>query len=221
MIDRFSLSTEPVHIAEQFQVIKTLKTAEQRYNISPTQQTVIVMNDRHQVRSLQRARWGLYPFWARDAVNTAHNEVGHKKFLGDMIRRQRCIIPSTGFYGKKQIGVEKDPRFMHVVVKNRPLFGIAGMYDCWRTPSGEEAIAFTMLTADLSGPMSTWQSKVPIILDEEGMEQWLNPELREWNPLRKHIVPLDSYVMHAYPVTNAVHNEQYESPDCIREIDYA
>lgn len=107
---------------------------------------------------------------------------------------------------------------MHIVIPNEEVFGIAAIYDCWRSPSGEELRAFTMITAPTSGAMSSWQSRVPVILDEEGVEDWLNPRLTELNRLRRHMEAMDSYLMRAYPVTNEAQHEGFESPDCIREI---
>ncbi len=221
MIERFSLSAETNRITDKFHVIKTILSDSPRFNITPTKDAAIIMNDRHDVRSLQSARWGLYPFWAKDAVNTSYDQLTQKAFLGRMLRRQRCVIPCSGFYGQKHIGEERDPRAMHVVLPSRPLFGIAGIYDCWRAPNGEEVRAFTMITAEMAGTMSIWQPNVPVILDEDGIEDWLSPSIKDINQLRTHLVPLDSYFMRAYPVTNAVNDERYDSPDCIREIDYA
>jgi len=107
---------------------------------------------------------------------------------------------------------------MHIVIPNEGVFGIAGIYDCWKNAQGEELRAFTMITAPTSGAMSSWQDNVPVILDEEGVEDWLNPRITELNGLRKHLEAMDSYLMRAYPVTNEVQDEWYESPDCIREI---
>lgn len=221
MINRFSLSAETGKIVDKFHVRKALQSDTQRFNITPTHSAAIIMNDRHEVRTLQQARWGLFPFWAKDAVNTSYDQMTRKAFLGRMLSRQRCVIPCSGFYGQKQAGHERDARAMHIVLTGKPLFGIAGIFDRWRSPGGEEIRAFTMLTAEMSGAMSVWQPNVPIILDEEGIEEWLHPYIHQIDQLRKHLVPLDSYFMRAYPVTNAVRDDQYESPDCVREIDYA
>lgn len=218
MIERFSLAAEVGEIVEQFGVRKVLKGHANRFNVSPTQTVSIVMNDRHDQRVLQESRWGLFPFWAKESVNADHAVLPEKPFLHRMLRRQRCVIPCSGFYGQKTFGQERDPRAMYTTVPSRPLLGVAGIYDCWRHVNGKEVRAFTMLTAAASGPMSAWQPRVPVILDEEGIEDWLNPKQTEFSRLRKHLEALESYMMRSYPVTNAVRDEWYESPDCILEI---
>lgn len=218
MIERFSLTAEMSDIVEMFQVRKVIQGHTNRFNVAPTQTVSIVMNDRFDQRSMQESRWGLFPFWAKDAVNADHQTLSEKPFLARMLRRQRCVLPCSGFFGQKQFGKERDPRAMHIVVPSQQLFGIAGIYDCWRNVSGKEVRAFTMITAASTGAMSVWQPRVPVILDEEGIEDWLNPRITEFSSLRKHLEAMDSYLMRAYPVTNAVHDDLFESPDCIREI---
>lgn len=223
MIERISLQAEIYDVLEQFKANKVLQNHGQRYNVTPTQNVTVVMNDRHEQRVLQEARWGLFPFWAKDAVNTTKQAIGGKSFLLDLVKRNRCIIPCTGFYGSKHIGQERDARAMHIVMPGKPLFGVAGIYDCFRNAEGKETRVFTILTSETIGPMVSWQPSLPIILDEEGVEAWLNPKQRNFDLLKMHLPQLESYMLRAYPVTNAVHDDEYESPDCIRElgIDFA
>lgn len=218
MIERFSLTADIGDIVDMFQVSKVIRGYTNRFNVAPTQTVSIVMNDRFDQRTMQESRWGLFPFWAKDSVNAEHATLSEKPFLERMLRRQRCVLPCSGFFGQKQFGKERDPRAMHIVVPNQPLFGVAGIYDSWKNVNGQEVRAFTMITVPTSGTMSVWQPRVPVILDEEGIEDWLSPRITEFSGLRKHLEAMDSYLMRAYPVTNAVHDEWYESPDCIREI---
>lgn len=223
MIERFSLTAELSDMVELFQVGKVVRGYTNRFNVSPTQTVSIVMNDRFGQRTMQESRWGLFPFWAKDSVNADQATLSQKPYLARMLRKQRCVVPCSGFFGRKQLGRERDPRAMHIVLPNQPVFGMAGFYDSWKDARGQEVRAFTIITAPSSGPMSVWQPRVPVILDEEGMEDWLNPRMTEFAGLRKHLEGMDSYLMRSYPVTNAVHDDLYESPDCIREVrlDYA
>lgn len=218
MIERFSLTAELGEMVDRFRIMRVVEGHTNRFNVSPTQTVSIIMNDRHNTRVLQESRWGLFPFWAKDSVNADHVTLSEKPFLQRMLRRQRCVIPCSGFYGQKTFGNERAPRAMHTIVPTQSLLGIAGIYDCWRHVNGKEVRAFTMLTAAASGAMSVWQPRVPIVLDEEAAEDWLNPKLTEFGKLRKHLEAMDGYLMRSYPVTNAVHDEWYEAPDCIREI---
>lgn len=218
MIERYSITADVGDMVEAFHVHKLIHCYSNRFNVAPTQTVSIVMNDRWGQRTMHDARWGLFPFWAKDSVNADVSTLPEKKFFDRMLRRQRCIVPCSGFFGWQNDGLHKDPRAMHIVVPHQRLFGIAGFYDAWRNYSGNEVRAFTMITAPSSGAMSQWQPRVPIIMDEDGMEDWLNPRINDYRSLRKHLEPLDSYRLRAYPVTNAVGDEAYDSSDCVREI---
>ncbi|GKU77976.1 SOS response-associated peptidase [Paenibacillus sp. L3-i20] len=218
MIERFSLTAELDAIVERFGVNRIVQGHTNRFNVAPTQTVSIVMNDRHNVRVLQEARWGLFPFWARDSVNADQEKVMEKPFFQRMLSSQRCVIPCSGFFGQKKFQKERDSRAMHTIVPSQPLLGVAGIFDRWRHVNGKEVCAFTMLTAAASGSMSVWQSQVPVILDEEGIEDWMNPSIKEFSKLRKHLEAMEGYLMRSYPVTNAVYDERYEAPDCIHEI---
>ncbi|MFF2483140.1 SOS response-associated peptidase [Paenibacillus sp. NPDC058071] len=218
MIERYSITADIGDMVEAFQVQKLIHCYTNRFNVAPTQTVSIVMHDKLGTRVMHDARWGLFPFWAKDSINADYSGLTGKRFFDRMLRKQRCVVPCSGFFGWQKPDSEKEPRAMHIVVPHQRLFGIAGIYDEWRNYSGKLVRAFTMITAPSSGAMSQWQPQVPIILDEDGLEDWLNPTITEFRSLRKHLEPLESYRMRAYPVTNAVGDEAYESPDCIREI---
>lgn len=218
MIERFSMTAEMGEMVDKFGITKVIAGHKNRFNVAPTQTVSIIMNDRHDARVLQESRWGLFPFWAKDSINADYTAMHAKPYMHHMLKRQRCVIPCSGFYGQKTFGTERAPRAMHTVVPSQPLLGIAGIYDCWRASNRKEVRAFTMLTAAASGSMSVWQPTVPVVLDEEGVEDWLNPKLSEFSKLRKHLDAMEAHLMRSYPVTNAVHDEWYEAPDCIREI---
>ncbi|MFD1955012.1 SOS response-associated peptidase [Paenibacillus thailandensis] len=218
MIDKFSITADIADWVEAFRVQKIIRCYTKRFNVSPTQNVSIVMNDRWEQRSINEARWGLFPFWAKDSVNADVDTFHRKPYFERMLRKQRCVVPCTGFYGWRVFGKEKAPRAMHVVAPGRPLLAVPGFYDVFKNAQGQEIRAFTMITAASSGPISTWLPRLPVVLDEEGVEEWLDPAVHDVRPLRKHLEPLEFHQLRAYPVTNNIGDESYDSPDCIREI---
>ncbi|AJY74456.1 SOS response-associated peptidase [Paenibacillus beijingensis] len=218
MCERYSLTAEVSEIMDMFGVVKAGRCYTNRYNIAPTQTVSIVMNDRHEQRIIDDCRWGLFPFWAKDAVNADAVRLESRSYFDGMLKRGRCVVPGSGFYGWRRTEGEKAPRAMHIIVPGRNLFGMAGLYDEWRSPGGELMRAVTLVTVPSAGPMALWQERLPVVLDQEGMSDWLNPSVKEFGLLRKHLQPLEPFQLRSYPVTNAIRDEQYESPDCITEI---
>ena len=76
-----------------------------RYNIAPTQDVLVVIDDgATKQRRGEMMRWGLVPFWAKDAkigyslINAKAETVAEKPAFRDAFKKRRCIIPADGFY---------------------------------------------------------------------------------------------------------------------------
>ena len=75
-----------------------------RYNIAPTQDVVAIRQSADGQRSASLLRWGLVPHWAKDAsignrmINARGETLAQKPAFRQAFRRQRCIVPASGFY---------------------------------------------------------------------------------------------------------------------------
>lgn len=218
MIQRMALHTHLEDIQHYFNVHTIEKPHESKFNISPTQSVTMIMNNRHQTKVIDQARWGLFPYWAPNSVNTTVKAILHKDYLHTLARRNRCIIPCTGFYGQRQFTEEKEQRAMHIVNPGQTMFGIAAIYDTIVNANREEIKIFTIVTEEMTGPFSTWQARTPVIVHEDGIDAWLDRRNREIEPLLSTLVTLDSHILKAYPVTNQINDDYFENPDCVKEI---
>jgi putative SOS response-associated peptidase YedK len=60
-------------------------------------------------RSLDRLRWGLVPYWAKDekigfkTINTRAETVDTAHSFRSAFRKRRCLIPADGFYEWKKV----------------------------------------------------------------------------------------------------------------------
>ena len=75
---------------------------EPRYNLAPTETSVIVCNDEPQ--ALVPARFGLIPFWAKDPaigarmINARVETLTEKPAYRGPLRLRRALVPADGFY---------------------------------------------------------------------------------------------------------------------------
>jgi|SRR5882672_1437014 len=74
-----------------------------RYNIAPTQSVPVVRQDATRpVRSLSLVRWGLIPFWAKDAkagykmINARAETIAERPAFREPLEARRCLIPADG-----------------------------------------------------------------------------------------------------------------------------
>ena len=75
------------------------------WNLAPTDPIPIVRRDRDDgLRRLDVVRWGLLPYWAKDAklsystFNARGEEVAIKPIFRDAFKRRRCLVPLDAFY---------------------------------------------------------------------------------------------------------------------------
>src|SRR5205807_32546 len=95
----------PAEVARWFKTTGPIPNAQPRYNAAPTQDLPVVLRDRESgKRHLDALRWGLIPFWAKDAkigystINAMAESVGSKLAFRDAFKSRRCLVPADGFY---------------------------------------------------------------------------------------------------------------------------
>src|SRR5690348_9539996 len=105
MCGRFHQSTPAADIARAFNISGPLPNIRPRWNAAPTDRLPVVLLDRKTGRRrLEVLRWGLIPYWAKDAkigystINAAAETVATKPAFRDAFHDRRCVVPVDGFY---------------------------------------------------------------------------------------------------------------------------
>ncbi|MFC5985795.1 SOS response-associated peptidase [Marinicrinis lubricantis] len=215
MCERFSLNAELDEITQLFRVDSIALSYKHRYNISPTTTIPAVISHEHG-RQLEEFRWGLVPYWARDSINADCHEIQHKPIFERILRKQRCLIPCSGLFGWREEGKVKQP--MRIVLKGKKVFGMAGIYDVWRTAGGEIVRTCTILTTPASYEVSEYIERVPVVLENEGVDVWLDRTITNKQALRPIFGALQQAEFEIYPVSSVVTNTNYDGPDCIERV---
>jgi putative SOS response-associated peptidase YedK len=145
MCGRYVSVSSPSLLAAHFGV-EEVRTddVEANYNVAPRAEVPIVAVSR-EVRVLDRVRWGLVPFWAKDVsigdklINARAETVAEKPAYRRAFERKRCIIPADGFYEWRAVegNKRKQPYFIRRT-DGEPL-AFAGLWDAWYDPAVEEA----------------------------------------------------------------------------------
>src|SRR5512146_261573 len=143
MCGRYRLTAKERYIAEHFGVEEEDVEWTPRYNIAPTQPVATVRQDRKEPRrKFALMRWGLIPFWAKDAsigartINAVSETAAEKPAFREAMQRGRCLIPADGFYEWKKLD-RKSKQPYCVTMADDSLFAFAGLWDRWRPPAGE------------------------------------------------------------------------------------
>lgn len=219
MCERFSLTTDMPELAREFRIDKVLTFYKPRYNVAPRQSVQVIVAEGRE-RWLDEFRWGLVPFWAKDAVNADSLMLEEKRAFKRIFTKNRCIIPCDGYYLWQTNADGKTKQPMRIVMNHRRAFGMAGLYDVWRSPSdGSELRTVTVLTTAPNRLVAPMSDRMPVILDAEGIDTWLDLSMKDRNRLRFLLRPLPSEQMRAYPVSQKVNDTAHEEPECIEELD--
>lgn len=102
--------------------------------------------------------------------------------------KKRCLIPSTGFYEPDKLNFVKQPYPWHYFeMKDNSIFSFAGLYDVWKYKNnGKEIHSYSIITTVPNTIVGKYHDRMPVILDKEDEEVWLNPDIDE----ASHLLPL-------------------------------
>src|SRR5262252_7404479 len=162
------------------------------YNLCPTQNSpVLRLVDGE--RRFEHMRWQLVPNWEPvfstklSTINGKSETVFDSPLFGELVSRQRCIVPISGFYEWKAEGQRKRPFKIHL--ENNAIMSVAGIWDTWRPGTPLERRSFSILTTSANRFMREIHDRMPVILDSASLSDWLNPEIGEEQDLKELMKP--------------------------------
>ena len=217
MCGRFTLTASPDDLKARFGVDPGDLDVTPRYNVAPTDNVLTVVN-RGQVRA-QMMRWGLIPFWAKDAkigsrmINARAESVVEKSAFREAFQRRRCLVVADGFYEWRKEGKLRVP--MRVILNSSEVFGFAGLWETWKAPDGELVRSCTIVTTVANSLLAPVHDRMPVILSREAEACWLDTSVTDTAELRELLLPYPSSEMHVYEVSPVVNKVDNDTPECI------
>lgn len=237
MCGRAALSAPPEDLREVFG-LDEVPTLAPRFNIAPTQPIPIVRVARTGGRKLELARWGLVPWWAEDPkignrfINARVESVATNRAFREAFARHRCLVVVDGFYewqkrettdAKGRVKIAKQPFFVRR--KDGKPFGMAGLWDTWKSKDGEIVESATVVTRGALGPIAALHDRMPLIVAPDAYDLWLASG--KGDPLAAaleqaggpdalpeivHAVPPEE--LEAFPVGTLVNDPKNDAPAC-------
>jgi putative SOS response-associated peptidase YedK len=221
MCGRFTLRTSGKVVADFFG-LSEIPNRPARFNIAPTQPVPAVrVGPEHEGRELALLRWGLIPGWATDRsignrmINARSDTVATKPAFRKAFRQRRCVIVADGFYEWNKLNGRKQPYYIRL--KDGGPFAFAGLWEHWNR-GGAHIDSCTMLTTDANEVVSSIHDRMPVILEPEDYDLWLDPEVQDAKKLEPLLVPYTSEGMAAYPVGALVNNPKADDPKCVEPV---
>ncbi|NIS75135.1 MAG: SOS response-associated peptidase [Deltaproteobacteria bacterium] len=219
MCGRFVLFSNVTVISRELNIHQVPFDFAASYNIAPGQDVVAVIN-RGAGNELVTFRWGLIPFWSKDPkignrmINARGETVTEKASFRTPFKKRRCLIVADGFYEWRKEGKGKVP--VYVFLKSRRPFGLAGLFDSWNSPAGEEISTCTIITTEANELLRQVHDRMPVIIPQESRGLWLDTASGDAKSLTKLLVPYPSDLMDHHDVSRFVNSPKNNSPVCIQ-----
>ncbi len=219
MCGRYRLSRRKQFVDEYFDSVSDGCEWTPRYNIAPTQPVPVVrQNPKEPIRELSLMRWGLIPPWAKDSsaaasmINARSETVGTKPAFRDALKSRRCLIPADGFYEWQRVGKTKQPYCFEV--GNAQIFAFAGIWDRWKNPSGNWMTTCSILTTTPNTVTSAVHDRMPVILDPDSYDLWLDPGMQDASAASELLKPFGAQFMRCYPISTRINHVANDDEDC-------
>lgn len=215
MCGRYQLAIDPAQLEVVF-AAAVRGEFRPGYNNAPTQTQPVV---RHEdgARVIRPMRWGLVPHWAKDPkignrmINARSETVADKPAYRSPFKRQRCLVPATGFYEWKRQGKAKIPHLIRL--RESRVFAMAGIWSSWHKGEGDAPLeTFSILTTDPRGALDGLHDRMPVIVHPDHWDVWMDPTSERDTLLGLTGAP-PADVLEIYPVDPKLNNVRNQGPE--------
>ena len=222
MCGRYTLKSGGDAITTLFGLAEELEI-EPRYNIAPTQQIPVVLEDAsNDGRALEMMHWGLIPSWSKDPsigarmINARAETVAEKPSYRSAFKRRKCLIVADGFYEWKKTADGKQPYYLRL--EGGDPFGFAGLWESWCMDGGDEMRSATIITTEPNEVAAEVHNRMPVILPPELYDAWLEPDNDDREELLSMLTPYPAEEMEAYPVSKRVNRPANDEPGVLEPV---
>lgn len=193
------------------------------YNVSPSNlMPVIVRGD--QEHMLEMMVWGLIPSWSDSAstgyklINARRETLLQKPMWKRLLKDKRCVVPARGFYEWKKVDGHKYPHY--ITSKTSNVISFAGLWDAWKDKDGKTTVqSYTIITTAPNKEMSTIHDRMPVILDYQSMDLWLQPIELSQSLLDDVLSPAPEDSLNLVRVSTEVNNTRNNKQELIYPLE--
>lgn len=228
MCGRYVSSSTPDDIARYFDADEQPERAlEPSWNVAPTDDVYVVLEEDDEVRRVAEHHWGLVPFWAKSPaigskmINARADGLATKSAFKDSFARKRCIVPADGFYEWRAVPGQKVKQPYLITRADGAPLAFAGLWASWRSPDGDGSQRLrsaTIITTTPNALMATIHDRMPVILPADAWEEWLDPANHDVDELGSLLVPAPDDDLVMRPVSTEVNSVRNQGPHLIDPV---
>ncbi|MCC6888233.1 MAG: SOS response-associated peptidase [Hyphomicrobiales bacterium] len=192
-----------------------------RYNVAPTQPIPIVRLHEGR-RQFALVRWGLIPAWVKDPktfsllLQARSDSVLDKPSFRNAMKRRRCLIPADGFYEWNEAARPHRP-FVVRPKQGGPI-ALAGLWESWMGPNGEELETAAVITTDANRTLQPIHHRMPAVIAPEAFDLWLDCANVDARTAAALLVPAPEDLFEAYEISPAVNRVINDYPGLLEPV---
>jgi putative SOS response-associated peptidase YedK len=152
-------------------------------------------------------------------INARSETAATKPAFRESLKSRRCLIPADGFYDWTRDGKTKRPYCFEV--NEGELFAFAGIWDRWKDPSGNWIKTCSILTTTPNAVTSPVHDRMPVILDPDSYDLWLDPGMMDVSATSELLKPCDARLMRCYPVSSWINSVANDDEECSQPVETA
>jgi putative SOS response-associated peptidase YedK len=118
------------------------------------------------------------------------------------------LVPLLG----QRTGKVKQPYCFEV--NDGELFAFAGIWDRWKDPSGSWVKTCSILTTTPNAVTSAVHDRMPVILDPDSYDLWLDPGMQDVSAASELLKPLGAQFMRCYPISTRINHVANDDEEC-------
>ncbi|MEC9483474.1 MAG: SOS response-associated peptidase [Halomonas sp.] len=146
--------------------------------------------------------WGYKPRWAKgkasQPINARVETVATSGYFKSSFQKRRCVILADGWYEWDKATSPKQPYFF--CREDRGALCLAAIY----TEREDGSLGCAILTEPARGVCQAIHDRMPLLLDRESVEPWLDPDLGDRETLRNVIKHIDAELIVSWPVSKRI-----------------
>ena len=117
-------------------------------------------------------RWGFDFKWSsRRIINARAETILEKKTFKNIAMSKRCIIPASAYFEWQK---ENHKKIKHKIFDDsKKILSLAGLYQVTKNEVNEKIYQFTILTKTADDKIKNIHHRMPVIIEETDIEEWL------------------------------------------------
>ncbi len=230
MCGRFVAAAPPEELAHYFAARLQGETLPANYNVAPTTEVYAVRAetdpdsvDDNAHRTLSPLRWGLVPFWAKDAkigskmINARGETAATNGAFRRPMARRRCLIPASAFYEWQAVPGSKVKQPYAIARADGEILAFGGLWDRWRNDN-DVLESCTILTTTPNREMSAIHDRMPVLIPHAHFDRWVDPANRA-EEVADLLKPAPDGLLSLTPVSTQVNRVANNGPSLLTPIE--